>query len=92
VDVYKTNYTVEMGVSDHRIPDGGWDHWLREMGFSDEAINHIADIASTGTVEHVDPNLIDPANGVYSTPTPSPTPTSTPTQTPTPTSTPTGKP
>ena len=101
VDVYKTNYTVEMGVPDHRIPDGGWDHWLREMGFSDEAINHIIDIASTGTVEHVDPDLIDPANGVYSTPTPSPTPTSTPTSTPTPsstsppttpTSTPTGKP
>jgi len=102
VDVYKKNFTVEMGVPDHRIPDGGWDHWLREMGFSDEAINHIVDIASTGTVEHVDPNLIDPANGVYSTPTPSPTATSTPTQTPTPsssssppttpTSTPTGKP
>ena len=100
VDVYKKNFIVEMSVSDHRIPDGGWEHWLREMDFSDERINHINDIASTGTVEPVDPNLIDPTSGVYSAPTPSPTPTSTPTPTPTSTSsssptttssTPTGK-
>ena len=43
-------------------------------------------VAATGSLEHVDPNLIDPNTGQYSTATP--TPLVTPTTSTTPTSTP----
>ena len=86
-EVYRENYLHELTIADHRIPADGWDHWLDEMGFSDDAIQHIKDIASKGTAEHVDPATIDTQTGRLSTPTP--TPTSTPTSTPTPTQSPT---
>jgi hypothetical protein len=104
VDVYRKNYVIEMGLPDHRIPDGGWQHWLREIGISDDSIIHIENIAATGTFEHVPEGIIDPATGYKVTPTPtpstsptpSPTPTSTsttlPTSTPTPTQSPTPSP
>ena len=89
IDVYRANYLHELNISDHRIPAGGWDYWLGEMGFSEEAFQHIRDIASQGTPEYVDPSKIDPqaAQLVTPTQTPTATPTSTPTSTPTPTPT-----
>ena len=94
VNVYKQNYVTEVSLSDHRIPPGCWDYWLKEVGFSDNAINHIQSIAALGTSEHIDPNLIDPKTGIYSTVTPTVTPTASPIPTPSPsaTSTPTVSP
>jgi hypothetical protein len=100
VDVYKDNFVLEASLSDHRIPDGGWDHWLLEMGFSDEGVAHIRAIAGRGTPVAVDPSRFDPNSGellpvpsvtpaATSTTTPSPTPTPTPSPSPTDTPTPT---
>ena len=88
--VYRANYVHELAVAGHRIPAGGWDHWLKEMGFTDESIQHIKDIASQGTLSSVDEASIDLQDGEPVTPTP--TPTSTPTSTPTPTASPTATP
>ena len=94
--IYRANYAYELTVGDHRIPAGGWDHWLKEMGFSDAAVQHIQGLAAQGTVEVVDPASLDPTSGlpVTATPTPTATPTSTPTPTAssTPTQTPTSTP
>ena len=92
VEVYRDNYVLEFGISDHRIPAGGWDHWLKKMGFTETAIQHIRDIASQGAAVYVDPAELDPNTGLQATATPTPTATltvaSTPTMTPSPTSTP----
>jgi hypothetical protein len=92
VEVYRDNYVLEHGISDNRIPAGGWDDWLKTMGLTDTSIQHIRDIASQGTAVHVDPAELDQKTGlvvtVTSTPTAQPTTTPTPTLTPTPTSTP----
>src|SRR3990170_1308393 len=32
-----------------RIPSGGWQYWLMEQGFSEDAIRQISEIAATGT-------------------------------------------
>ena len=85
--IYRANYAYELTVADHRIPAGGWDHWLKQMGFSDAAIQHIQTVAAQGTAEYVDPASLDPTSGVPVTATP--TPTATPTATSTPTATPT---
>jgi len=92
--VYERNYVVELGVGDHRIPQGSWDRWLMEIGLSGDAVDHIRSIAARGTAEYIDPAMIDAKSGAYITPTPtsvvSPTPSATPTPpaTPTPTATP----
>jgi len=89
--IYRANYAHEFTVADHRIPAGGWDSWLKQMGFSDAAVQHIQALASQGTAEYVDPVSLDPTSGlpVTATPTATATPTSTPTPTALPTSTPT---
>jgi len=90
VDVYRANYVHEQGISDHRIPIEGWDHWLKEMDFSDTAVQHIKDIAAQGTAQYTDPATIDPQTAQLVTP--SSTPTTTPATTPTPTAAPTTTP
>ncbi len=75
-----------------RIPQGGWEHWLGEQGFSDIAIEHIGRVAGSGTPQpvHLSGMLQDPAASASPTPTatPSPTSTTTPTGTPSPPVTP----
>jgi hypothetical protein len=36
-----------------RIPEGGWQHFLAEQGFSEQAIDHIEQIAAQGTAQEV---------------------------------------
>jgi hypothetical protein len=104
-DVYLDNFVLENSLPDHRIPPGGWQHWLRETGFSDASIKHIESIAARGTpkpLPALDPNTgkiipATPTPTITSTPisptsTPSPTPSSTPSSTPSPSSTPTPDP
>ncbi len=88
VAVYRENYVIQLDEANHRIPDGGWDYWLREMGFSEDAIDHIRDIAGQGTIDYVPEDAIKPDSGEYSPATPTPTMTPTTTPTPTPSSTP----
>jgi hypothetical protein len=75
-DVYLNNYVIEYGLTDHRIPPGGWEHWLKELGFSDASIDHINSIASNGTPQPL--QALDPYTGkiITATPTPTITPTS----------------
>ena len=90
--IYRGSYVLELGLSDHRIPDGDWDHWFMQMGFSAEAVEHIRKIADEGTGLYVGEDLLDPDTGLKVDPrigkgglptfTPTPSPTSTPSSTP----------
>jgi hypothetical protein len=41
---YRQNYRKETRVTDHRIPNGTWDYWLKRVGYSDRVIDHIRSI------------------------------------------------
>jgi hypothetical protein len=51
---YKQNHRKEFTVADRRIPSGGWQHWLKILGFSPQVSTHIRQIAARGTVIPVD--------------------------------------
>lgn len=51
--VYKQNFRAEAKSPNGRIPAGGWEHWLGEFGFSEEAVAHIKDIGVRGEVKRV---------------------------------------
>ena len=46
--IYKQNYQVERRYPDRRIPPGAWPSWLRQMGFSRAAVDHIMVLAAQG--------------------------------------------
>jgi hypothetical protein len=46
--VYKQNLQVESRYPDRRIPPGPWHIWLRQMGFSRSAVDHIMVLAAQG--------------------------------------------
>ena len=52
--VYRQNFDLENRTSDGRIPQGSWHQWLRQLGFSRQAVDHIMIIASQGQEEWVD--------------------------------------
>ena len=52
--IYRQNFELENRTSDGRIPPGSWHHWLRQLGFSRQAVDHIMIIASQGQEEWVD--------------------------------------
>ena len=52
--IYRQNFELENRTSDGRIPPGSWHQWLRQMGFSRQAVDHIMIIASQGQEEWVD--------------------------------------
>jgi hypothetical protein len=88
--IYGWNHLRESLIPGHRIPPGGWEQSLREIGFSDEAIQHIQDIPGNhnATPESVSEGEIGLFGDVRTpTPTPTSTPTPTPSITPTPTAT-----
>ena len=83
---YQWNYVTESLIPGNRIPSGGWEQSLRDIGFSDASIAHIQAIASQGTAQVVGPGEVGPLGDIRTpTPTPSPTPTGTPTPTASPT-------
>jgi hypothetical protein len=92
-EVYLNNFVLENSLPDHRIPPGGWQHWLRETGFSDASIDYIETISARGNPRPLP--ALDPNTGKIIPATPTPTITSTttatipPSSTPSPSSTPT---
>jgi len=52
--VYRQNFEVESRTPDGRIPPGSWHSWLRQMGFSRQAVDHILILASQGHAEWID--------------------------------------
>ena len=46
--IYKQNYQIERRYPDLRIPPGTWHSWLRQMGFSQAAVDHIMVLAAQG--------------------------------------------
>lgn len=46
--VYRQNFQVESRFPDGRIPPGPWHSWLRQMGFSRLAVDHIMILAARG--------------------------------------------
>ena len=84
-DVYLDNFVIEYALQDHRIPPGGWEHWLGELGFSDASIDHIKSIAAKGSPNPLE--ALDPNTGKIITATPTPLVTPSPISTPPPQST-----
>lgn len=56
--VYRQNYRVESRSPDGRIPPGSWHNWLRQMGFSRPAIDHIMALASRGRAEWIEADQV----------------------------------
>lgn len=56
--IYRQNFKVENRSPDGRIPPGSWHYWLRQMGFSHQAVDHIMILASQGCEEWIDPDQI----------------------------------
>ena len=52
--IYRQNFELENRTSDGRIPPGSWHYWLRQLGFSRQAVDHIMVLASQGQEEWVD--------------------------------------
>ena len=52
--VYRQNFQVENRTPDGRIPPGSWHSWLRQMGFSSQAVDHIMILASRGHAEWIE--------------------------------------
>jgi hypothetical protein len=52
--IYRQNYRIERRKQDHRIPDGGWQHWLGEVGFEQLALDHMQAQAAQGQIQVVD--------------------------------------
>jgi predicted nucleic acid-binding Zn ribbon protein len=57
--IYRQNYRIERGAADHRIPTGGWQQWLGEIGFDQSAIEHVQAQASQGQILVVDEQEIE---------------------------------
>jgi hypothetical protein len=55
--VYRKNYRLESRLRDGRVPPGMWHGWLRQLGFSPAAVDHILLLAARGQVERIDPTL-----------------------------------
>lgn len=53
--VYRKNYRLESRLRDGRVPPGTWHAWLRQLGFSPAAVDHILLLAARGKVERIDP-------------------------------------
>ncbi len=56
--IYRQNYKLENRLPDGRIPPGSWHYWLRQLGFSLQAIDHIMVLATQGQGEWIDPSEV----------------------------------
>jgi len=56
--IYRQNFEVEKRTPDGRIPPGSWHYWLRQMGFSRSAVDHIMILASRGRAAWIEVNQI----------------------------------
>ncbi|MCZ6529742.1 MAG: hypothetical protein O6949_05340, partial [Chloroflexi bacterium] len=70
--IYQMNHIKESLIPGHRIPPGGWEQSLRDIGFTDVSIEHIETIANLGTAETVSKAEIGALGNVQTL---SPTPT-----------------
>lgn len=52
--IYRSNYARENRLPDGRIPPGAWHVWLREIGFSRSAVDHIMVVAAQGQAEVIE--------------------------------------
>lgn len=52
--IYRQNHRRERQVPDRRIPTGGWQHWLSQLGFAQSALAHMQSQAARGEVRVVD--------------------------------------
>lgn len=52
--IYHRNYSRESRLPDGRIPGGPWHTWLRQIGFSIKAADHIMIVAAQGKIERID--------------------------------------
>ena len=85
-----TGELVREAILGARVPEGGWQHWLAQQGFSESAIEHIQGISSGGVPQQVHlAEILDRPAPLFPTvdmtpPTPTPDPTLAPSPVPTP--------
>ena len=56
--IYRQNFEMEKRIPDGRIPPGSWHYWMRQMGFSRPAIDHIMVLASRGRAEWIEADQV----------------------------------
>jgi hypothetical protein len=56
--VYRKNFQLESRIPDGRIPPGSWHTWLRQMGFSRQAVDHIMILSARGHAERIEVDQI----------------------------------
>jgi hypothetical protein len=49
--IYRQNRRTENRYTDRRVPPGSWHYWLRQLGFSRQAVDHIMFLAAQGQYE-----------------------------------------
>lgn len=49
--IYRRNIKTESRYGDRRVPPGSWHYWLRQLGFSRQAVDHIMILAARGQFE-----------------------------------------
>jgi hypothetical protein len=52
--IYKQNIETESRYVDRRVPPGTWHNWLRQLGFSRLAVDHIMVLAARGHISSPD--------------------------------------
>jgi hypothetical protein len=53
--IYRQNRITESRYPDQRVPPGSWHSWLRQLGFSRSAVDHIMILAAQGKNEGIIP-------------------------------------
>ena len=48
--IYRQNHQTESKFPDRRVPPGTWHYWLRQIGFSRAAVDHIMILAAQGKI------------------------------------------
>jgi hypothetical protein len=62
--IYRQNHRVEKTFPDGRIPEGGWAHWLQQIGITAQGIARIESIAAMGTLVTVSVEEADQVAGL----------------------------
>jgi len=60
--VYRQNYRLETRTPGSRIPSESWAHWLEVLGFTDQTIDHIRNMATAGQPKFISEGELEAAS------------------------------
>ena len=55
--IYRQNFETERRYADRRVPPGPWHAWLRQMGFTRTAVDHILVLAAQSHLTKAEPSI-----------------------------------